>query len=246
MVAGHGSCWCFAAGLWGGAGCRGSVVWSLRTRHSHAPPFPPARLGSAGSRKESMNVGAGVSKHGLSGSRAVGQEQRHTSVPTCAKVGAGGRSWQCLPAWQGSCGPDLSGFENRTGTRRTLVFSSGAGTGPSGCSWDVTASQLPRQGGPCSDTLGSLAVPLHRAHFVLRRQSPKLSPSCPAARLARGAPLGPPAGMSGSCKGTAYNWKPCWMSPQLTCPVRPGEVREFVPLLDAKCDSCPWWCRALN
>lgn len=73
---------------------------------------------------------------------AAGQEQRHASVPACAEVGMGGRSWQCCPAWQGSHGPDLSGFENTMGTRRTFVFRSGAGTGPSGCSWDVTASWL--------------------------------------------------------------------------------------------------------
>lgn len=67
----------------------------------------------------------------------VQEEQWDTCVPAGAEVGAGDGSWQCCLAWQGSRGPDLSGFENRMGTRRTFVFSLGAGTGPSGCSWDI-------------------------------------------------------------------------------------------------------------
>lgn len=174
---------------------------------------------------------------------AAGQEQRHASVPACAEVGTGGRSWQCCPAWQGSHGPDLSGFENTMGTRRTFVFRSGAGTGPSGCSWDVTASWLLRGGTtPLSDTpnaAGSLAAPLLCSHFILRRQSPKLSLSSPAAMLAGGAPPGPPVWTSSSGKGTAFIWKPHRLSPRLMCVVSPGEVREFVPPLDAKHDCCP-------
>lgn len=222
--------------------------------------FPSLSPRSAGSRNESINLGARFSKHGLLGrsaaltslalparSRAAGQEQRHASVLACTEVGAGGGSWQCRPAWQGSRGPDLSGFENRTGTRRTFVFSSGAGTGPSGCPRDVMASWPPSGRGKLhSDTPGSLAAPLHRSHVVLRRQSPKLSPSSPAARLAGGAPPGPPAGMSSSRDGPAFSWKPCRLSPRLTCSVSLGEVREFVPLLDAKCDCCPQWHKALN
>lgn len=164
----------------------------------------------------------------------VQEEQWDTSVPAGVEVGAGSRSWQCCPAWQGSHGPDLSGFENRMGTRRTFVFSLGAGTGPSGCSWDVAASRLWWGWGPSSDTPGNLIAPLHASHFVLHQQIPKLSLSSPTARLAGEAPLGAQAGMSSS--QSAFSWKPPWLSPRAG---EPREVREFVVLLHEKCDCCP-------
>lgn len=169
-----------------------------------------------------MNLGARFSKHrllwtppSLPARSCVQEEQWDTSVPARAEVRAGDGSWQCCPAWQGSSSPNLSGFENRMGTRHTFVFSLGVGTGPSGCSWDVTASRLLRGRGPRSGTLGSFIAPLHPSHFVFRQQIPKLSPSSPAARLAGEALLGAPAGMSSS--HSAFGWKPPWLSPRLTC-----------------------------
>lgn len=234
------------------------MVWSPWMQRSHTSPFPLARLGSAGSRNKSMNAGARFSKHGLSGrppaltspapvagSRAAGQEQRHASVPTCAEIRAGSGSWQCCPAWQGSRGPDLSGFKNRTGTGRTFVFSSGAGMGPSGCSWDVTASRLPRGGGgwnhapkPRVQRAASLhpcTVPIWS--FGGRAQSsphPLLQPGWLGV-----LPWGHWRGRVALTKGQPSAGNPAG-------PVSPGEVREFVLLLDAKRDSCPRWCRALN
>lgn len=133
-----------------------------------------------------MNSGTRFSKHRLLGTppavtipvlparSRVQEEQWDTSVPAGVEVGAGSGSWQCCPAWQGSHGPDLSGFENRMGTRRTFVFSLGAGTRPSGCSWDVAASRLWWGWGPSSDTPGNLIAPLHPSpilSFISKSQS---------------------------------------------------------------------------
>lgn len=214
--------------------------------------------GTAGNSNESVNLGARFSKHGLLGGPLVlsspvllarscvaGQEQRHTSVPACAEVGKSSRSWQRCPAWQGSRGPDLSGLKNRTGTRRTFVFSSGAGTGPSGCSQDVMASWLSREEG--HTTLR------HPGRSGWPRCTLALFPLCLTAepealpiQPGRGRSPGPPAGTSSHGKGTAFSWKPHCLSSRLTCPVSPGQVREFVPPASAKCDCCPWWHGALN
>lgn len=158
----------------------------------------------AGNSNESVNLGARFSKHGLLGTLLVvrspallaqscvaRQEQRHASVPACAEVGEGGRSWQRCPAWQGSCGPDLSGLKNRTGTRRTFVFSLGAGTGPSGCSQDVMASRLSRGGGPhhAPTPWTQQVALLHPCSVPILSDSRARSSARPA-RLAGGAPQG--------------------------------------------------------
>lgn len=167
-----------------------------------------------------MNLGARFSKHrllwtppSLPARSCVQEEQWDTSVPARAKVRAGDGSWQCCPAWQGSSSPDLSGFENRMGTRHTFVFS-----------WererDLQAVPGMLQPPGCCGGGDRALAPwaasfLHPSHFVFRQQIPKLSPSSPAARLAGEAPLGAPAGMSSS--HSAFGWKPPWLSPRLTC-----------------------------
>lgn len=211
--------------------------------HLSSLPSPDTVQGARFSKHRLLGTAPAVAIPVLPARSHVQEEQWDTSVPAGAEVRAGNRSWQRCSAWQDSRGPDLSGFENRMGTRRTFVFSLGAGTGPSGCSWDVSASRLWRGGGgPRSDTLGNPIAPLHPSYFVLCQQIPKLSPSSPTARLAGEASLGAQAGMSSS-------------SPQLETPLalitgsragEPREVREFVVLLHEKCDCCPGWHRALN
>lgn len=74
----------------------------------------------------------------------AGSSGSSMSVLPCTKQ----QSWQCRGAWQGAGGPDLSGSEYRTGTLRTVVFSSAVRTGPSSCSRDIVASRL-LPWGPC-------------------------------------------------------------------------------------------------
>jgi len=173
------------------------------------------------------------------------QRSPASSLPS-GMPGVGCWSWQCHPAWQSSHSPDLSGFENRMGTRRTFVFSSGAGTGPSGCSWDVTASRLLPGGESVLRHPGRPRCTLALFPFRPSVAEPEALPVLSCSQAGWGCSPGPPAGTSGSREGTAFSWKPHQLSSWLTCPASPGEVSEFVPLLNAKHDCCPRWHRALN
>lgn len=160
----------------------------------------------------------------------------HVPVPALLPVRAERRrSQQCHRAWQGSGGPDLSGFENRPGTSRTFVFSSGAGTGPSGCSRDIAAARLPpgRRGGG--------AVMLHPVRSGRPRCTLVPAPFCPSAaelqlraadralpyltrRRGRGGPtVGQPSGEAPAAPAAAHV---------------PGEFSEFGRAA-AWWDTCP-------